>query len=154
MTTPDHPVPPAAGQRHWHFGSAPVEQVAHRGWVVGHFIEPDDIRHSTDVEIKWGIHRAGERRAAWQQTEHRTAVTILLSGRFRVDFDGGGCTLEHPGDYAMWGPGVGHSWRAEEHSTVITIRWPSTAPPVPGRLEARGAAWWPSQTSPGEEQSG
>lgn len=111
----------------WHFGSAPVEQAAHRGWIVGYFIDPDDIHHSADVEIKWGIHRAGEQRAAWQDTEHRTTVTILLSGRFRIDLAAGGSTLEHPGDYAMWGPGVGHSWHAEADSTVLTIRWPSTA---------------------------
>jgi hypothetical protein len=28
----------------------------------------------------------------------------------------------------MWGPGVDHSWYAEEASTVLTVRWPS----VPG----------------------
>jgi hypothetical protein len=25
----------------------------------------------------------------------------------------------------MWGAGTDHSWRAEEDSVVITVRWPS-----------------------------
>jgi quercetin dioxygenase-like cupin family protein len=33
--------------------------------------------------------------------------------------------LEREGDYVMWGAGVDHTWRAEEDSIVITIRWPS-----------------------------
>jgi quercetin dioxygenase-like cupin family protein len=35
--------------------------------------------------------------------------------------------LEQEGDYAMWGPGIGHSWHAEEDTVVITVRWPSTS---------------------------
>lgn len=116
-------------QPRWCFGSAPVEQAAHRGWIVGHFIAADDVRHSADVEIKWGIHRAGEQRDAWQHTEHRTTIVVLVAGRFRITLDAASHTLEHPGDYAMWSQGIGHSWHAEEDSTVITIRWPSTPPP-------------------------
>jgi hypothetical protein len=26
----------------------------------------------------------------------------------------------------MWGAGLDHSWRAEDDSIVITVRWPST----------------------------
>ena len=37
----------------------------------------------------------------------------------------GSTTLEKEGDYAVWGPGIGHSWQAEEDSIVITVRWPS-----------------------------
>jgi quercetin dioxygenase-like cupin family protein len=33
--------------------------------------------------------------------------------------------LEKPGDYVMWGPGVSHTYRAEEDSVVITVSWPS-----------------------------
>jgi quercetin dioxygenase-like cupin family protein len=35
--------------------------------------------------------------------------------------------LERQGDYVVWGPGVDHSWRAEEESVVLTVRWPSVA---------------------------
>jgi len=31
--------------------------------------------------------------------------------------------LEHPGDFAIWGEGLEHRWRALEPSTVLTVRW-------------------------------
>jgi hypothetical protein len=37
----------------------------------------------------------------------------------------GTCTLENPGDYIVWGPGVEHTWQAEADSTMLAIRWPS-----------------------------
>jgi glyoxylate utilization-related uncharacterized protein len=52
-------------------------------------------------------------------------VVLLIEGRFRVKLSGGTYVLRRPGDYIMWGPGIGHSWRAEEDSVVVTIRWPS-----------------------------
>ena len=57
--------------------------------------------------------------------ETRTTVLLLVSGRFRLDLSVESYILEQ-GDYAMWGPGIGHSWRAEEDSVVVTVRWPST----------------------------
>jgi quercetin dioxygenase-like cupin family protein len=49
---------------------------------------------------------------------------IVVRGRFRLDLSVASTTLEE-GDYAVWGPGIGHSWQAEEDSIVITVRWPS-----------------------------
>lgn len=111
-----------------HLGNAGIDGEAHRGWIVGHFMADGDIRQSRAAEIKWGVHPAGEERAAWQGEEERTTVLILVEGRFRIDLSRGSHVLERPGDYAIWGPGVGHSWRAEEDSVVITVRWPSTPP--------------------------
>lgn len=113
--------------KNWHFGNAEVDGANHRGWLVGHFIDPEDIRLSEDVEIKWGIHIAGEERESWHGVEHRTTVLVLVRGRFLINLDASSHVLSSEGDYAMWGPGVGHSWRAEEDSVVITIRWPSTS---------------------------
>ena len=119
------------GQRHmsetpkWHFGNAAVDGAERRGWLVGAFLDPDDVRASTEVEIRWGVHEAGERREAWFEEETRTTVLLLLSGRFRIDLATGTAILAQQGDYAMWGPGIGHSWRAEEDSVVVTIRWPA-----------------------------
>ena len=59
--------------------------LSHRGWIVGHFIEGSDLRTTSDVEIKWGVHVAGEQRAAWQRDEYRTTVFLLISRRFRID---------------------------------------------------------------------
>jgi quercetin dioxygenase-like cupin family protein len=87
--------------------------------------QPDDIRMAKDVEIKWGIHPAGEQRDAWHTDEYRTTVLLLVRGRFRIDLSGDSYLLQREGDYAMWGPGIDHSWRAEEDSVVVTIRWPS-----------------------------
>jgi hypothetical protein len=52
-------------------------------------------------------------------------LLILVRGRFRLDLSVASTTLEKEGDYAVWGPGIDHSWRAEEDSIVITVRWPS-----------------------------
>jgi quercetin dioxygenase-like cupin family protein len=80
---------------------------------------------SKDVEIKSGIHPSGEERNDWQTDEHRTTVLLLVSGQFRVNLSVDTYLLQNTGDYAMWGPGIDHSWRAETDSVVITIRWPS-----------------------------
>jgi len=109
----------------WHVGNAGLDGQERRGWIVGHFLDREDIRHSGDVEIKWGVHARGEERAAWQGEEFRTTVLLLVKGRFEINLSVQSFVLEHEGDYAMWGPGVGHSWRAEEDSVVITVRWPS-----------------------------
>jgi hypothetical protein len=111
----------------WHFGNAAVDGAERRGWLVGAFMEPDDVRMSKDVEIKWGVHPAGDRREAWFEDESRTTVLMLVSGRFRLDLSVGTAVLAEQGDYAMWGPGIGHSWHAEEDSVVVTIRWPGAA---------------------------
>ncbi|MDA8039776.1 MAG: signal peptidase I [Actinomycetota bacterium] len=109
-----------------HTGNAGADGAARRGWLVGHFLPPEDLRRSDDVEIKWGVHRAGDERVGRQGAEHRTTVVLLVAGRFELHLDTGSVVLERQGDYAMWGPGIAHSWRAEEDSVVLTIRWPST----------------------------
>ncbi len=111
----------------WHFGNAHDEADEHRGWFVGHFMDDGDIRHSEDVEVKWGIHPVGDVRHSWQDGETRTAVSILVKGRFRIDFADASQVLARPGDYVIWGPGQGHSWTAEEESIVVTCRWPSSS---------------------------
>jgi quercetin dioxygenase-like cupin family protein len=110
----------------WYVGNAAIDGKAQRGWLVGHFLEETaDVRGSEAVEIKWGIHPAGEGREAWQTDEQRTTVILLVKGRFHLELTTGTFVLKEEGDYAMWGPGIDHSWHAEEDSVVITIRWPS-----------------------------
>ncbi|TWJ22743.1 hypothetical protein JD76_02865 [Micromonospora endolithica] len=109
-------------------GNADIDAAGDAGWLLGHFKAPGDPRHSTDVEIKWGVHPAGDRRARWVSGERRTALLILVSGRFRVELPGRDVVLARRGDYVVWGHGVDHSWYAEEESVVLTVRWPS----VPG----------------------
>ncbi|MER7502068.1 signal peptidase I [Nonomuraea pusilla] len=109
-------------------GNAEVDGAADAGWLLGHFRPPGDPRHSADVEIKWGVHAPGDERARWVRGEARTALLVLISGRFRVELPGRSVLLSKRGDYVVWGRGVDHSWRAEEESVVLTVRWPS----IPG----------------------
>ena len=109
-------------------GNADVDAPMDRGWLLGHFKPAGDPRHSTDVEIKWGRHPPGDRRAQWVRGEHRTALLMLISGRFHVELPARAVVLAEPGDYILWGHGVDHSWYAEQESVVLSVRWPS----VPG----------------------
>lgn len=109
-------------------GRAGEDAAGDRGWLLGHFKAVGDLRHSDDVEIKWGVHPRGDQRAVWAREERRTAFLILISGRFRLDFPGDSVVLAEQGDYVVWAKGVDHSWYAEEESIVLTVRWPS----IPG----------------------
>lgn len=109
-------------------GNATADGAGNGGWLLGHFMPTGDVRHSTDVEVKWGVHAAGETRARWATGERRTALLVLVSGAFRVELPDRTVRLREPGDYVLWGRGVDHSWYAERESVLVTVRWPS----VPG----------------------
>ena len=111
----------------WRAGNASEDGHANRGWFIGSFIG-DALRGTEDVELKWGEHARGERRLAWAEGDARSSASILVSGRFRIELADGSVVLERPGDYLIWGPGVGHTWEAEEDSVVLTVRWPSAGP--------------------------
>jgi hypothetical protein len=111
-----------------YIGNAGADGALNAGWLVGHFHSPDDPRHSDEVEVKWGVHPAGEQRAEWVRGESRRTVAVLVSGRFRLLFPDRDALLAEPGDYVVWGRGVDHAWVAEEESVVLIVRWPS----VPG----------------------
>ena len=108
-------------------GSAGADAPANRGWLLGHFMPSGDVRHSSEVEIKWGVHPVGDQRAAWVTEETRTALIVLVSGCFRIDFPHRSVVLREQGDYVVF-DGVGHSWYAEEESVILGVRWPS----IPG----------------------
>jgi uncharacterized cupin superfamily protein len=111
----------------WHSGNATEDGRDTRGWLLGHFIDsPEGIRSTKDVEIKWGTHRTGEKRAEWTRDDQRTTLVLLISGNFVVSLTEGSAKLTRQGDYAVWGPGIDHSWEAKEDSVVITVRWPSS----------------------------
>ncbi|MFH8257705.1 signal peptidase I [Streptomyces roseolus] len=109
-------------------GNAGADAALDRGWLLGHFKDPSDPRHSEAVEIKWGVHPEGDERAGWVRGEERTALLVLVRGCFLVELPGRTVRLEREGDYVVWGRGVDHSWFAEKESVVLTVRWPS----VPG----------------------
>jgi hypothetical protein len=108
-------------------GNARVDGKGRRGWILGHFMPPGDVRHSADVEIKWAVHQRGDRREEWVAEERRSTAIILISGRFRAELPGRSVVLSEQGDYIVF-HGISHSWEAETDCVVVGIRWPS----VPG----------------------
>jgi quercetin dioxygenase-like cupin family protein len=110
----------------WYSGNAAEDGNQTRGWLLGHFIDPaEGVRSAKDVEVKWGIHPAGEERAEWTSGDQRTTLVLLVQGRFRISLTEGSIMLGTQGDYAVWGPGIDHSWKAISDSVVVTVRWPS-----------------------------
>jgi quercetin dioxygenase-like cupin family protein len=111
----------------WYAGNAAEDGHGTNGWLLGHFIDPaKGVRHNKDVEVKWAIHPAGDKRATWTADDQRTTLLLLIQGNFRVDLTEASVTLAKQGDYAMWGPGIDHSWQAISDSVVVTVRWPSS----------------------------
>ena len=107
-------------------GNALTEATIRSGWFLGHFINPiDDIRSTSSLEVKWGIHPAGDGRSEWAMNEEATTLSILIKGRFHVKFPEQEVLLSREGDYVLWSPGVPHSWSAELDCTILTVRWPS-----------------------------
>jgi hypothetical protein len=112
----------------WRSGNAEEDSRETRGWLLGHFIDPTEgVRSSKDVEVKWGIHPSGDKRARWTADDQRTTLVILVSGKFRIDLTEANITLDRKGDYVLWGPGIDHSWEALAESIVLSVRWPSYA---------------------------
>ena len=101
-------------------GNAGEDGADDGGWLMGHFRPP------------------GDQRAQWVAEERRSALVLLVSGRFRVDLPGHSVLLAKQGDYVLF-DGVSHSWQAEEASVVLSVRWPSVpgyvAPGHPARHE-------------------
>lgn len=113
-------------ERSWYSGNAADDGAERRGWILGHFMDPSAGERSTDtLEVKWGIHKAGEQRTEWVTGDKRTTLVLLVQGRFHVKFRDGDVPLIRQGDYLVWGPGTDHSWKAITDSVVVTVRWPS-----------------------------
>jgi hypothetical protein len=105
-------------------------QYKRRGWFIGHFIESSQALCSTkDIEIKWGVHKAGEARTEPGENELATTLTLLISGTFIVQFLGNEpykpVTLKESGAYVLYPPGITHTWKALTDCVVLTVRWPS-----------------------------
>ena len=82
------------------FGNASVEGANRWGWFLGHFITPtDDPRSTLVLEVKWGIHKAGDGRTQWATNVEATTLSILINGRFRLQFSEQEFLLSREGDY-------------------------------------------------------
>lgn len=114
----------------FYFGNAAVDQVRNTGWFVGQLVPAEqDLRHQTDVELKWGVHKDGEQRSHPWANGNATTISVLIQGALHVTFDVGGTpqvvTLRTEGDYVIFGPGAVHSWEAVGDTIVLSVRFPS-----------------------------
>lgn len=108
----------------YHGNAAELAQTS-RGWFLGHFMEPGHRLRSEDLELKWFTHARGETRSEWSPASPVRTLNLLLRGRFVLLFPDREVCLEREGDFVLFGPGVPHSFRSEEESLVLTVRWPS-----------------------------
>ena len=83
-----------------------------------------------DVEVKWGIHPAGEQRKSPHAPDARVkTLSILLDGQFETDFkEHDQLHWDKEGDYLFWTHNLPHSADILKDSTVLTLRWPSINP--------------------------
>jgi hypothetical protein len=114
----------------YYFGNAMLDQVGDTGWFVGQFIPAKlGLRHQTDVELKWGIHKDGEKRSHPWANGNATTISVLIRGMLHVTFHLEGIpqvvTLQEPGDYTAFGADLVHSWEAVGDTIVLSIRFPS-----------------------------
>jgi hypothetical protein len=114
----------------FYFGNAAVDQMRGSGWFVGQFVPAArGLRHQIDVEVKWGIHRDGEKRPHPWANGNATTISVLIHGKLRATFHIDGTphvvTLQKEGDYVIFGPNVVHSWAALGDTVVLSVRFPS-----------------------------
>jgi len=111
------------------FGNVADASRETRGWFVGHFMPgAENPLRSEAVELKWFTHAKGETRTEWAPGIPVRTLNLLIRGRFVLRFPDQEVTLANEGDFVLFGPGVPHSFRSEEESLVLTVRWPSLPP--------------------------
>lgn len=119
-------------------------ETPHTNWIVGdHQGIPADslrfLRHASHLQgsqlvenlaLKWFFHNPGDP-TTWGEAKPiscgHTLSLLAGIGAFELCFSCGEeelrLLLEVAGDFALWGPGLGHSWRTLEPSIVMTLRW-------------------------------
>jgi hypothetical protein len=118
------------GKASFYFGNATLDQVRDTGWFVGQFVPPElGLRHQTDVELKWGVHRDGEKRSHPWANGNATTISVLIKGTLHVTFHLNETSqvvaLRQAGDYIAFGPEIVHSWEAIGDTVVLSVRFPS-----------------------------
>lgn len=124
-------------------GNAIRDGAANRQWFLGPFLDdPAGLRKTNHLEVKWGVHPRGAARADWAPAGSTLTLSVLVRGRFQLEFRRPGAVVEtrrvvlaDEGDYALWSPEVEHSWLALDDSVVLTVRWPDAVAPVRDRSD-------------------
>jgi mannose-6-phosphate isomerase-like protein (cupin superfamily) len=97
-----------------------------RGWFLGHFMPGhENPLRTSDLELKWYTHAKGEARSEWAPGKPVKTLNILVRGHFVLLFPDREIALDKEGDFVLFGPGVPHSFRSEQESLILTVRWPS-----------------------------
>jgi len=113
--------------RYWFVG--PIEK-----WCKDNNIQFDaeefGLRNTEGLEIKWGIYKKDEERSVWAPCSNKTAMSILIKGdlifRFRDSQNQSKCRevrLNNEGDYVIWSEDVQHTWKMNQDSVILTLRW-------------------------------
>jgi hypothetical protein len=98
-----------------------------RGWFIGHFINKNSIFYNNEFEVRWALHKKGEKKKFPAKTKTAKTISILIKGKFLIKFpkNNENIVLSNQGDYVFWDSNVYHSSEALVDSTILTIRWPS-----------------------------
>src|SRR6266540_5969889 len=93
----------------WYTGNAAADADRNRGWLLGHFIDRAtpgaDVLTTDALEVKWGIHPAGQQRPEWTADDQRTTLLLLVEGRFRLDLTVGSTSARPAGRLRRVGTG-------------------------------------------------
>jgi len=120
---------PATPHTNWllgDHGGIPAESLR----LLRHGGHPDGPERVEDLALKWFAHDPADP-PSWGEAKPlsvgRSLSLLAGEGAFELRFQRGEeellVLLEHPGDYALWGSGIGHSWRVLKPSLVMTLRW-------------------------------
>ncbi|MEO0807423.1 MAG: hypothetical protein AAFY33_14055 [Cyanobacteria bacterium J06643_4] len=84
----------------------------------------------TDLCVKWFIHQPDDPLEWGMNKPLSTGCTMAMltnEGEFEITFFTKDqpyiVTFTKPGDFAVWGAGLGHSWRPLKMSSTLTVRW-------------------------------
>ena len=98
-----------------------------RGWFLGHFIEEPYCFKDDSIEVKWGIHKKGEKLDIVRATKYSKTLSILISGKTKISFpdENKDFILSEQGDFVFWEKEIFHTSDIIEDSVFLVIRWPS-----------------------------
>jgi len=88
------------------------------------------LRNRDEIEIKWGMYKKGDVRDLWAGCSDKTGMSILIRGDFTFTFrekanheNTENVRLHNEGDYVVWREDMEHTWRMDEDSEILTLRW-------------------------------
>lgn len=127
---------PDIPQTNWIIGMFPTIPTKSLRYMPQSDLEGDGAGVSvTDLCVKWFVHQPGDPIEWGTNKPLSTGCTMAMltsPGEFEISFSTERqpyvVTFTEPGDFAVWGPGLEHSWRPLQTSSTLTVRWkPKTA---------------------------